>query len=254
MLPFDLPGSEPHVLAFHSTILAVLLSFFLSSVIALTYELTTKSLYRNAHFLQALALISIVAFTVVHAVGDSLARGLGILGAMMFIRFRTPLDDPRNTVFLFASLAAGISCGALKFNMAIIGTLTFCTGAILLRFSPYNTASQLVGHLKYRSLEANLNGSQRKKADTSNIENILRNYCSDFELNQQRYIRTAAEVAIDHNDREPTKEGSRECLQECHYLIRLKPAATSDDLTASLMEVDGIESLSLNFKRQSTRL
>ena len=244
MLQFDVPGNDPSSLAFHSTILAVLLAFFLSCLIALTYELTTKSLYRNAHFLQSLALISIVAFTVVYAVGDNLARGLGILGALMFIRFRTALSDPRNTVFLFASLAAGISCGALKFDMAIIGTLTFCTAAVLMRFSPFNKASQLVGHLKYQTSEDN--------TTVHSIEPILRQYCRDFELNQQRFVRSAAQQVIDENNVRSDKELPG--MREYHYLIRLDANATSDDLTASLMEVSGIERLNLNFKRQSTGL
>ena len=246
MLPVELLGTEPYTFALHTTIIAVLLSFFLSSVIAVTYELTTKTLYRNAHFLQALALISIVAFTIVHAVGDSLARGLGILGALMFIRFRTAFSDPRNTVFLFASLAAGISCGALKFPMAIIGTFAFCLGAFLLRYSRYNTASQLVGNLKYRTPQGSLQQHE--------IEPILRKYCRGFELNQQRYLRSATDDVSDAGVSGAELEKPKQTMQECHYLIRLNSDATSDDLTAALMAVDGLDSVSLNFKRESTRL
>ena len=41
-----------------------------------------------------------------------LARGLGILGTLAIIRFRTPIRDPRDMIFLFACLGVGIACGA----------------------------------------------------------------------------------------------------------------------------------------------
>ena len=89
----------------------VLFSFLLSSLIAFTYEKTSRQVARPDNYIQALVLIAIVAATVMQAIGDSLARGLGMLGALSIIRFRTTLRNPRNIVFMFGSLAAGIACG-----------------------------------------------------------------------------------------------------------------------------------------------
>ncbi len=93
-------------------------------------------------------MISIVAATVMQAIGDSLARGLGMLGALSIIRFRTVLDDPRNITFMFASLAAGIACGVFGFSIALTGTLVFCLSAIIFKFSPLNNADELIGNLR----------------------------------------------------------------------------------------------------------
>ncbi len=117
-------------------LITVLCSFFLASLLVLTYELTTKGIHRPVHFLQSMALISIVAATVMQAIGDSIARGLGMLGALAIIRFRTVLNDPRNMAFMFAALATGIACGVFGFTIAFIGTIGFCVAAVLLRFSP----------------------------------------------------------------------------------------------------------------------
>lgn len=124
---FDLHFLEnnPDAPSFYRVMIAVLFAFVLSSLITITYEITTKGLHKNAHFQQSLALVSIVAATVMQAIGDSLARGLGMLGALAIIRFRTVLDDPRNIAFMFASLAAGISCGVFGFTIAITGTIIF---------------------------------------------------------------------------------------------------------------------------------
>ncbi|MCB0622842.1 MAG: DUF4956 domain-containing protein, partial [Saprospiraceae bacterium] len=101
MLEFLSSQNSSEAPSFQSILLAVLSAFFLSSLIVLTYDLTSRDQRRSADFLQSLALISIVAATVMQAIGDSLARGLGMLGALAIIRFRTRVDSPRNMTFMF---------------------------------------------------------------------------------------------------------------------------------------------------------
>lgn len=138
-----------------TVIYTMLLSFMLSVILAFTYEKTTRELVISKNYLQSLVLASIVAATVMQAIGDSLARGLGMLGALAIIRFRTTLRHPRNMMFMFASLAVGISCGVYGFNVAVVGTLTFCLVAFLLRFSPFSDVENMVGTLKFQMLEEN---------------------------------------------------------------------------------------------------
>jgi hypothetical protein len=114
----------------------ILLSFILSTILAYVYQKTYRGLSYSRTYVQSIVLISIIAAMVIQAIGDSLAKGLGIMAAMAIIRFRTNFKDPRDTLFLFASLAAGISCGAFSFVVAIIGTLSFSIAALILYYSP----------------------------------------------------------------------------------------------------------------------
>ena len=149
MLDFSiLQSSSEHPTAM-TILLTILFSFVLSCLVVLTYDLTTKAIKRPYHFLQSLTLISMVAATVMQAVGDSLARGLGMLGALAIIRFRTTLRDPRNMTFMFASIACGIACGVQGYIIAIIGTIGFCLGAIILRFSPFFDKTNLIATLRF---------------------------------------------------------------------------------------------------------
>ena len=84
---------------FLTILFTVLLAFLLSSLIAFTYNKTTRKVMTPVDFLQTLILLAIVAATVMQAIGDSLARGLGMLGALAIIRFRTTLRTPRNMAF-----------------------------------------------------------------------------------------------------------------------------------------------------------
>ena len=91
-----------------SVLYALLLSFFLSSLIAFTYEKTTGHNQSPGHFIQSMILGSIIAAIVAQAVGDSIGRGLGMLGVLAMIRFRTNINQPRNMIFIFAALALSL--------------------------------------------------------------------------------------------------------------------------------------------------
>ena len=133
----------------------VLCSLILGVVIAFTYEKTSRTPDRPDHFLQALVLITIVAATIMQAIGDSVARGLGMLGALSIIRFRTTVRNPRNIVFMFSAIAAGIACGVFGFIIAAVGTIGFCLTAFLLRFSSFSKKDTLLGVLK---IECSIDG------------------------------------------------------------------------------------------------
>jgi hypothetical protein len=59
-------------------------------------------------------------------IGDSLARAFGIAGAASIIRFRTPVDDPQDTIVLFLSLGLGMACGLGAFGIVGLGTAFIC--------------------------------------------------------------------------------------------------------------------------------
>jgi hypothetical protein len=135
--------------AFYTVFYTVLLCFSLSCIIAYTHYKTSRDIVVPVEFLQSLILVSIVSATVMQAIGDSLARGLGMLGALAIIRYRVTLKTPRNMVFTFAALAAGISCGVYAFIIALTGTLGFCAIAFSLRLSPLSKPNALLGTLKF---------------------------------------------------------------------------------------------------------
>lgn len=246
MFDLQLLENNPSTPSFYATLITVLFAFFLSSLITITYEYTTKSIYRKAHFLQSLALISIVAATVMQAIGDSLARGLGMLGALSIIRFRTVLDDPRNITFMFASLAAGIACGVFGFSIALTGTLVFCLAAIIFKFSPLNNADELIGNLR---LQLPKNDVQQAL-----IEKTLSSYCKNYELDQLRFLNPKTVERMTEAGVPITEEVSRENLQEFTYSIRLKPSTTVTTLTNSLEQLEGLERLKLDFRKEPTKL
>lgn len=157
-----------------TTIYTVLISFLLSTLVAITYEKTYRGLSYSRNFVQALILSSIVSATVMQAIGDSLARGLGMIGALAIIRFRTNFKDPRDIIFMFAAIASGISCGVFSFNTGVIGTLGFCGASFLLYYSPFGSASFFDGMLKF-NIES---GS----SDRGRVEEVIHKNCKTYAL------------------------------------------------------------------------
>ena len=246
MFDLQLLENNPSMPPFYATLITVLFAFFLSSLITITYQYTTRSIYKRAHFLQALAMIAVVAAMVMQAVGDSLARGLGMLGALAIIRFRTVLDDPRNITFMFASLAAGIACGVFGFSIAVTGTLVFCLTAVLFRFSPLSNEDELIGNLRL----------QLPKDDQQQmlIEAKLKSFCQDYQLDQLRFLNPKTVERMSAAGMPIVEEISREDLQEFTYSVRLKDKATATGLTGALEQLHGLENLKLNFKKEPTKL
>lgn len=54
-------------------------------------------------------------------INDSLARAFGIAGAASLVRFRTPVDDPRDAAVMFLLIGLGMACGVGAFALAAGG-------------------------------------------------------------------------------------------------------------------------------------
>lgn len=157
-----------------AAIYTVMMSFLLSVLVAMTYEKTFRGLSYSRSFVQSLVLSSIVSATVMQAIGDSLASGLGMMGALAIIRFRTGLKDPRDIIFMFAALAAGISCGVGAHNIGIVGIVGFCTAAFVLYLSPFGQTSCFDGMLRFNM--------ENDAEDKGELADILKKNCQKFAL------------------------------------------------------------------------
>jgi len=77
--------------------------------------------------------MTIVTAMVIIAVNSNLILSLGMVGALSIVRFRTPIKDPTDLIFLFWSAAAGIVIGAGFYVLAIIGSIVI--GLVLFVFA-----------------------------------------------------------------------------------------------------------------------
>jgi len=84
---------------------------------------------------QAHVLLCLAGALTMLIVGDSLPRAFGIAGAAAIVRFRTPVEDPRDITVLFLLMALGMSAGLGLASVAAVGTLFVCACLLLLPHS-----------------------------------------------------------------------------------------------------------------------
>jgi hypothetical protein len=61
--------------------------------------------------LQTIVLVGVTVALIMVIIGSDIARAFALVGAMSIVRFRTPLKDSRDLVFVFAAIAVGMACG-----------------------------------------------------------------------------------------------------------------------------------------------
>ena len=104
-------------------------------IIAWTYY-KTKSATENKYELEnTLIIMTVITAFIIIVIGDSIARAIGIFGAFSIIRFRTPMKNPRDTAFVFLSLAAGLAAGTGTLVVGLMGVVFICLLALFLDYS-----------------------------------------------------------------------------------------------------------------------
>jgi len=64
------------------------------------------------HIGSIIPVLSAVVFLVIIVVKSSLALSLGLVGALSIVRFRTPIKEPEELVYLFLAIAIGLGYAA----------------------------------------------------------------------------------------------------------------------------------------------
>lgn len=191
-------------------------AFLLASIIAITHKLTFTGDYYPKNFFQSLILGAVVTTLVMMAIGDSLARGLGVFGAMAIIRFRTRIDDPRDVLFLFAALSTGLAVGVYGFTISFVGSILFCLVAFLLHISPFKSFAHH-SHLFFTLTDTTL---------LTKIIKVIEDNCLEYRV-----------ITILVN---------KENAIRYHYAISLKSSTTKEDLMNILRNIDGVIQLRIS--------
>ena len=205
----------------------LILTFILSSIIAWTYEKTFLGLSYSRNFVQAIVLSAVVAATVMQAIGDNVGRGLGMMGALSVVRFRTSFKDPRDIMFVFASLGAGIGCGVYAWGAAVGGTIAFSAVAFLLSRTGLGTKHFFDGMLRFAlPNEPKVRGQ---------IEDIMKSSLKTFILITMREVDGGARLDV-------------------AYQIRLRATKPAAEILSDLSKIEGISDVQFMMQDATTEM
>jgi len=131
-LPNAIPGvtDAPSAPLIFSNPLFELAKLIASAVIGMLVTVVHRQ-YRhgpaaNPALDQAQVLLCISGALMMIIIGNSVARAFGIAGAASIIRFRTPVEDPRDITILFILMGLGMAAGLGALAVAGLGTLFLC--------------------------------------------------------------------------------------------------------------------------------
>jgi uncharacterized membrane protein YhiD involved in acid resistance len=169
-----------------------------------------------------LVLLSILIAMVSLVVGDSVARAFSLVGALSIVRFRTVVEDTRDTAFVIFAVIVGMSAGAGLLVVPLVGIPIVAASAILLgrlRRTPSTSPSSLVCSLTVRlglgrDPEAALGG-------------VLGRHLENYQLNSVETARQGAALDL-------------------LYAVRLRSPTLMATLVAELNQIEGVQSVDLH--------
>lgn len=196
-----------------SLFLAIAIAFIISQI----YKYTHRGLNYELTFMATLvALAPIIAIVMLFIRGD-LVLSLGLIGSISIIRFRTPIKDTRDMVFIFWVIAVGLGCGTYNWNIVIISTIVITLLMFLLHFIRY-------GHSTATDYVLVVTGTKALK--NHEISQVLKEYTGEVRVRSQE-----------------TEEDYWEIIFE----VQLKDLTETmvGDLHAALNRVEGVRKVSL---------
>ena len=108
----DLYSQTNTQITFFQTLINFSICIALSFIVRAFYINRSFSLVGKTHIASIIPILSGVVFLVIMVVKSSLALSLGLVGALSIVRFRTPIKEPEELVYLFLSIGIGLGMGA----------------------------------------------------------------------------------------------------------------------------------------------
>ncbi len=196
-------------------------------LVATVYGGCVALIYRAAHGrLQAdartlfttLLLLSILIAMVSMVIGDSVSRAFSLVGALSIVRFRTVVEDTRDTAFVIFAVIVGMAAGAGLLLVPLLGIPVVALVAIGLG------RSELPPEPKVR--ETTLIVRLAVARDPEELAGILEEHLEDYRL-----------VAV-----ETARQGA---ALEMKYQVRLRASASMPALVRALNQVEGVQGVEL---------
>lgn len=114
------------------SLIGLLVAFAVGLFIYWVYKKTFSGVIYSHTFNISLIVMSMATALIIMGISSNVLLSLGMVGALSIVRFRTPIKDPMDIVYIFWAIVAGILCGAGFIPLVTIGSILI--GAVLLIF------------------------------------------------------------------------------------------------------------------------
>lgn len=196
------------------------LAFLLGAIVGIVYRLTARAESpATPSFVSTIVLLCVIIAMVTQVVGDELGRAFTLVGALSIVRFRTVVEDTRDTAFVIFAVVVGMACGLGNLLVALIGLAVVCAAAVALYWIQKSTfASETEWSLQIRITTG--------AGTDSPWEKIFDKHCDFARL-------------------ELTATAQKGAALDLHYHLHLKPETAPLQLLNEINRLDGIQSIEL---------
>jgi hypothetical protein len=196
-----------------SLVLALSVAFVVSQV----YKHTHRGLNFELSFMTTLVVLAPIVSIVMLFIRGDLVLSLGLIGSLSIIRFRTPIKDTRDMVFLFWIIAIGLGCGTYNWSIVIISSIIITIIMFVLHFLRY-------GHSTNSDFVLVINGTGDYNAEK--ITKIVQKYTDEAQIRSK-------ETETD--------------FWEIIYEIRFQKLTgdSTDDLIKEIKQIEGTNKVSI---------
>jgi len=176
-------------------------------------------------FLATLVLLSVLIALVMLVIGDNLARAFSLTAALAIIRFRTVVEDTRDTAFVIYAVVSGMAVGTGHLYEPVLCAPLVLLAAFVLR--PRNVeAAPLEGKIQLR-LSAVVPGDEKgERSPINRVEQVLAKHLRSYRLSALGTARGGSAF-------------------DAAYTIRMPSPGTVISMITELSRLDGIQSVEL---------
>lgn len=116
----------------------------ISVLIFISYKISHSGPVYSRRFNVSLVMLVLITTLIMNVIGNNIALSLGMVGALSIVRFRTAIKDPRDTAYIFWTIAVGVCCGVSDYLIAGIGSMFIFMFLIIFGFVKDNERIMMV--------------------------------------------------------------------------------------------------------------
>lgn len=154
----------------------------------------------------------VIVCLIITVVKSSLALSLGLVGALSIVRFRTPIKEPEELVYLFMAIAIGLGLGANQVALTVVASIFILVSTAVLRSRDYKSGASLFyvmitlpaidGDRDIQGEVAAVLSNKSKFINLKRLESVQEQTVASFEIDLQEYD-TAFHIVEELKERFP---------------------------------------------------
>ena len=115
------------------------LGMIMAVIWAVVVQRSTRLIVDTSQYLIIFLLLIPAMILIISVIRSSLALSLGLVGALSIVRFRTPIKEPEELLYIFIAIAIGLGLGANQPVATILGFVVICaTTWVTMRYKTQN--------------------------------------------------------------------------------------------------------------------